>query len=68
MNDKVYKKVAVVGCAGESVEKAVALAVEKAAETIHGLAWFEVKEIRGAIKDGKAVEWQVTLDLGFKLD
>ena len=68
MGEKVYKKIQVVGCAGESVEKAVALAVQKAAESVHGLSWFEVKEIRGAIHDGKPVEWQVTLDLGFKLD
>ena len=68
MSDKVYKRIQVVGCAEESVEKAVALAVAKASQSVHGLSWFEVKEVRGAIRDGKPVEWQVTLDLGFKLD
>jgi len=68
MADKVYKKVQVVGCSPESVEKAVEIAVAKANESIHGLSWFEVTEVRGAIRDGKPCEWQVTLDLGFKVD
>jgi len=68
MGDKVYKKVDLVGCSTESVEKAVGAAVAKASQTLHGLSWFEVKEIRGAIKDGTPSEWQVTLAAGFKLD
>ena len=68
MSDKVYKKIDVVGCSPVSIENAVALAVAKASESLHGLSWFELKEVRGAIKDGKPVEWQVTLQLGFKLD
>jgi len=68
MSDKVYKKVELVGCSAVSVEKAVEAAVSKAAGSLHGLSWFEVKEIRGTIKDGKPSEWQVTLAAGFKLD
>jgi flavin-binding protein dodecin len=68
MGDKVYKKIDVVGCSAESIEKAVANAVAKASESLHGLSWFELKEVRGAIKDGVPSEWQVTLQLGFKLD
>ena len=68
MGDKVYKKIDVVGCSAESIEKAVANAVAKASESLHGLSWFELKEVRGAIKDGLPSEWQVTLQLGFKLD
>ncbi len=68
MADKVYKKVDVVGCSAESIEKAVTAAVAKASETLRGLSWFELKEIRGSVKDGKPTEWQVTVQLGFKLD
>jgi hypothetical protein len=68
MSDKVYKKIDVVGCSPVSIEKAVELAVAKASESLHGLSWFELKEVRGAVKDGKPTEWQVTLQLGFKLD
>jgi dodecin len=68
MSDKVYKKIAVVGCAAQSIEEAISLAVAKSSESLHGVSWFEVKEIRGAIVDGKPSEWQVTLELGFKID
>jgi len=68
MSEKVYKKVELVGCSEVSVEKAVEAAVAKAAKSLHGLSWFEIKEVRGAIRDGKPSEWQVTLDAGFKLD
>ena len=68
MSDKVYKHIAVTACSSRSFEHAIELAVEKAAETLHGIAWFEVKEMRGAIKDGKPNEWQVTVKVAFKVD
>ncbi len=68
MGDKVFKKIRVVGCSDQSFEKAVELAVAKAAESVHGLAWFEVTEHRGAVSDGRVVEWQVTVDVAFKVD
>lgn len=68
MADKVFKKIEVVGCSTEGLQQAVKLALSKASDTVHGLSWFEVKEIRGAIlKDGQ-LEWQTTLDVGFKVD
>ena len=68
MSEKVYKKIDVVGCSPVSIEKAVEVAVAKASESLRGLSWFEVKEVRGAVVDGKPSEWQVTLQLGFRLD
>ncbi len=68
MSDKVYKKVELVGCSTESIEGAVAFAVAKASESVRGLSWFEIKEVRGAIHDGKPSEWQVTILAGFKLE
>jgi flavin-binding protein dodecin len=68
MSDKVYKKIRVVGCSAEGFDQAVTLAVSKASESLHGISWFEVVEFRGAVKDGKPVEWQATVDVGFKLD
>ena len=68
MSDKVYKKIDVVGCSTVSIQKAVEAALLKASESLHGLSWFEVKEMRCSVKDGKPSEWQVTLQLGFKLD
>jgi flavin-binding protein dodecin len=47
MSEKVYKKITVTGCSIESYEKAIEAAVEKASESLRGLAWFEVTEFRG---------------------
>ena len=68
MSTKVYKKITVTGCSAESYEQAIEAAVEKAAESVHGMAWFEVTEMRGAIHDGKPSEWQATVDVAFKVD
>jgi flavin-binding protein dodecin len=68
MSDKVYKKIEVVGCSANGIENAVKLAVAKASESLRGLSWFEVKEIRGAVRDGSPTEWQVTVLAGFKLE
>jgi flavin-binding protein dodecin len=32
------------------------------------MSWFVVTETRGAIKDSKVAEWQVTLKIGFKIE
>lgn len=68
MSEKVYKKIRVVGCAEGSIERAVELAVEKASASLHGVSWFEIVEVRGAVREGKPSEYQVTLELGFKID
>ncbi len=68
MADRVYKKIEVTGCSTESIEKAVQLAVGKAGENLHGLSWFEVKEIRGGVGPALAIEWQVTVEVAFKVD
>jgi flavin-binding protein dodecin len=64
----VYKKIEIIGTSGESFAKAAQVGVNKAAQTLHGLNWFEVTEMRGRIEDGKIVEYQVAMQLGVKLD
>jgi flavin-binding protein dodecin len=68
MNEKVFKKIRVVGCSPESYQKAVESAVVKAGASVHGMAWFEVVELRGAIQDGRASEWQATVEIAFKVE
>ena len=68
MADRVYKKIRVTGCSTESIERAVETALAKSAASVHGMAWFEVTEIRGAIAEGKPAEWQVSVDVAFKVD
>jgi flavin-binding protein dodecin len=68
MSSKVYKKITVTGCSAASYEKAIEAAVAKAADSVHGMAWFEVTELRGAIQDGRPSEWQATLEVAFRVD
>ena len=63
-----YKKVEIVGTSPVSFAEAVKAAVEEAGKTIRHMDWFEVVEERGRIHDGKVVEFQVTIRIGFKLE
>ena len=64
----VYKKLELVGSSRDGVDDAIRRAIEKAGETIRNLDWFEVKEIRGWIDEGRVQHTQVTLQVGFRLD
>lgn len=68
MSDRIYKLTELVGTSKVSFADATAKAVERAAETLRNLDWFEVTEMRGAIKDGKVSEYQVKLKVGFRLE
>jgi len=67
MAEKVFKKVTVTGCSDASYEAAIEAAVRKAGSSLRGLAWFEVRELRGGIHEGK-LEWQATIDVAFKIE
>jgi flavin-binding protein dodecin len=64
----VYKKVEIVGTSKTSFAEAVKAAVAEASKSIRHMSWFEVVEERGAIKDGKVLEFQVTIRIGFKVE
>jgi dodecin len=49
------------------VEKAIENAIGRANQTLQGLDWFEVKEIRGYIKEDQVGWYQVKLGLGFRV-
>ena len=63
-----YKKIELVGTSPVSFAEAVKAAVEESSKTVRHMNWFEVKEQRGFIKDGKVAEFQVTISIGFKLE
>jgi len=63
-----YKKIEVVGTSPVSFAEAVKGAVAEAAKSVRHMGWFEVVEQRGAVKDGKVSEFQVTVRIGFKLE
>jgi len=58
----------VVGTSPNTYAEATANAVAKLAQTEKNLSWFEVVELRGAIRDGKVQEYQVTLNVGAKIE
>jgi flavin-binding protein dodecin len=68
MSEHVYKKLELVGTSANSIEDAVANAIQQASKTVRDLRWFEVTETRGDITDGKVSHWQVTVKIGFKLE
>ncbi|MCY4554845.1 MAG: dodecin family protein [Chloroflexi bacterium] len=63
-----YKVVELVGSSSANIQEAVDGAIARAAQTIRNLDWFEVKEIRGTIADGKANWYQVKVGVGFRVD
>lgn len=68
MSDHVYKTVELVGSSNKGIDDAIQNAVTRAAKTLRNLDWFEVREMRGHLKDGKIAHYQVTLKIGFRLD
>lgn len=68
MDNNVYKLIELTGTSKASIEEAISNAVTEAAKTVRHMAWFEVIETRGAIRDGKVAEWQVTVKVGFKIE
>ena len=66
MANDVFKGITIVGISNESFSDAIKNAVERTTETIRELRWFEVREQRGAIRDGK-IEYQVAIEVFFKL-
>ena len=68
MNDHIYKIIELTGTSTKSIEEAVNNALKRASETLHGLRWFEMREVRGDIEKSAVKHWQVTIKVGFTLD
>lgn len=67
MDNRTYKLIELVGVSRESFAEATKNAIDRASETLKGLGWFQVTELRGLIQDGKVSEYQVSLKVGFRL-
>jgi dodecin len=68
VSDHVYKTVEITGSSPSGVDDAIKGAIEKAAETLRHIDWFEVTAMRGHVEDGRMAHVQVTLKLGFRLE
>jgi hypothetical protein len=67
MSDNVYKVIEIVGSSPTSIEDAIEKAVSRASSSLREVRWFEVKETRGHIEEGRVAHYQVTLKIGFTL-
>ena len=68
MADSVFKKIQLVGTSPNSFSAAAANAIAKAAQTEAYLSWFEVVEQRGSVVNGKIHQYQVTVNIGMKME
>jgi flavin-binding protein dodecin len=67
MASHTYKVIELVGTSDEGVTQAIDEAVSRAAQTLKGLDWFEVDNIRGQISDQKVTWYQVSVKIGFRV-
>jgi len=67
MPEKTYKIIELVGVSEESIQQAIRNAVTRASESLKGLDWFEMTEVRGLVKDGKVNQFQVKVKVGFRI-
>ena len=67
MTDHTYKIVELVGTSPDSIDAAIRSAISRAGETLQGLDWFQVSEVRGHIEDGAVAHFQVSLKVGFRV-
>jgi dodecin len=69
VSDHVYKSIEITGSATSGITEAIDRGIQKAAETVRHIDWFEVTEIRGHVADGARVgHYQVTMKVGFRLE
>ncbi|MDQ6965731.1 MAG: dodecin family protein [Mariprofundaceae bacterium] len=68
MSNHVYKTIELTGSSTVGIQDAIEHAIERAAQDVHTLRWFEVIETRGHIEKGKVAHWQITLKAGYTLE
>jgi len=66
--DRIYKKVEIIGVSKSGFEDAIQVAIAKAHKSLEAISWFEVMEMRGHVdKDGRVCEYQVVIKVAFQL-
>ncbi len=68
MTSRTYRLTEIVGTSPEGVDQAIRNGVERAAQTIRHIDWFEVTQVRGYVRDGQVDHFQVSMKLGFRLE
>jgi flavin-binding protein dodecin len=62
-----YKIIELVGTSNEGVTEAINEAINRASQSLKGLDWFEVQQIRGQIENQQIAWYQVDLKVGFRV-
>jgi flavin-binding protein dodecin len=68
MADSVYKVIELVGTSSESWEKAAAVAVERASQSLRDLRVAEVVELDMVLENGKITAYRAKLKVSFKFE
>jgi flavin-binding protein dodecin len=68
MPDRTYRVTEIVGTSPDGVEPAIRNALQRAAQTLRHLDWFEVTQVRGQIEGDRVAHFQVGLKVGFRLE
>ncbi len=68
MSGHTYRVTEIVGTSREGVDDAIRSGIARASQTLRGLDWFQVTEVRGHIVDGDIEHYQVGLKVGFRLE
>ena len=68
MSSHTYRVTEIVGTSPDGVDAAIRSGIKRASQTLRGLDWFEVGEIRGHLENGEISHVQVAMKVGFRLE
>ena len=68
MTERVYKVIDLVGTSDESWERAAAVAIEKASETLRNIRVARIVEQDIHLEPGKPLSYRVKLEVSFKYE
>jgi dodecin len=68
MTDRTYRVTEIVGTSPTTIDAAIRNGLDRAAQTLRHLDWFEVTQIRGQLEGGEVAHFQVGMKVGFRLE
>ena len=68
MSSRTYRVTEIVGTSPDGIDQAIKNGINRAAQTLRHVDWFEVTQVRGHLEDGAVEHFQVTMKLGFRLE
>ncbi len=68
MSNHTYRVTEIVGTSEQGIDDAIRNGIKKASQTLRGLDWFEVTQVRGHLENGEIDHFQVGLKVGFRLE